>query len=83
MLIPKPYVLAKINLEILYKINNQIITNIDLENEKKFLILLNPNLKKLSVEKINEISNESIKNRKIKEIELTKFIYINKENLGK
>ena len=45
--------------------------------------MLNPNLKKLSVEKINEISNESIKNRKIKEIELTKFIDINKENLGK
>tara|TARA_B100001250_G_C19793510_1_gene787675 strand:+ start:791 stop:1705 length:915 start_codon:yes stop_codon:yes gene_type:complete len=79
----KSYVFSKINLDILYKINDQIITNVDLENEKKFLILLNPNLKKISANKINEISNKSIKNRKIKEIELTKFIDINKENLGK
>ena len=83
LLIPNSYVFSKINLEILYKINDQIITNIDLENEKKFLILLNPNLKKLSINKISEISNKSIKNRKIKEIELAKFIDLNKENLGK
>tara|TARA_Y100000590_G_scaffold256148_1_gene287703 strand:+ start:4778 stop:5692 length:915 start_codon:yes stop_codon:yes gene_type:complete len=83
LLLPKTYVFSKINLEILYKINDQIITNIDLENEKKFLILLNPNLKKLSTVKINEISDKSIKNRKIKEIELTKIIDLNKANLGK
>ncbi len=83
LLIPKTYLFSKINLEILYKINDQIITNIDLENEKKFLILLNPNLKKLSTGKINEISDKSIKNRKIKEIELSKIIDINKANLGK
>ncbi len=83
LLIPKSYVFSKINLEILYKINDQIITNVDLENEKKFLILLNPNLKNISVEKINEISNKSIKNRKVKEIELIKFIDLNKENFGK
>ena len=74
---------SKTSIKVLYKINDQIITNIDLENEKKFLILLNPNLKKLSTGKINEISDKSIKNRKIKEIELSKIIDINKANLGK
>ena len=44
--------IAKLNLEILYKINNEIITNIDIENEKKFLIYLNPNLKNLSENQI-------------------------------
>ncbi len=76
-------VISKIKLEILYKINNEIITNIDLENEIKFLAFLNPNLKNLSKEQINKIANNSLKNRKIKEIELRKYIDLNKDNLGK
>ena len=30
------------------KINNQIITNIDVKNEKNYLLALNPNLRNLS-----------------------------------
>ncbi len=73
---------ASINIEIIFKINNQIVTNIDLENEKKFLLFLNPNLKSLSNEQIENISLDSLKNRKIKEIELNKFTDLGKENLG-
>ena len=73
---------SEINLKILYKINDQIITNIDLENEKKFLIFLNPNLKNLSNIQIKNISLDSLKNRKIKEIELNKYFDLKKENLS-
>ena len=80
---PSSEVQSKMSLEILYKINDQIVTNIDLENEKKFLIFLNPKLKNLSPGQIEEISNESIKNRKIKEIELSKLIDLNEDSIGK
>lgn len=74
--------IAKLNLEILYKINNEIITNIDIENEKKFLIFLNPNLKNLSENQIYEITKKSTINRKIKEIELIKYIDLNETDMG-
>ena len=73
---------AKINSKILYKISDEIITNIDLENEKKFLIFLNPNLNNLSKEQINKISLSSLENRKIKEIELRKYFDLDKDNIG-
>ena len=76
-------VFSKITVEVLYKVNDKIITNIDLENEKKFLIFLNPDLKNLSKTQINTISLNSLKNRKIKEIELIKYFDFEKENLGK
>ena len=74
---------SKIETIILYKINDQIITNIDLRNEKKFLLFLNPSLNNLSSEKINNISKDSLQNRKVKEIELTKYFDLNEVDLGK
>ncbi len=73
---------AKINSKILIKISDEIITNIDLENEKKFLIFLNPKLNNLSNDQINKISLSSLENRKIKEIELRKFFDLNQDNIG-
>ena len=48
------------NIKIKYKIENEIITNIDIEEEKKYLIFLNPNLKKLNTEQITKISENSL-----------------------
>ncbi len=73
---------AKVKTEIIYKLNNEIITNIDIENEKKFLIFLNSNLKNVSDKQIEIISRNSIKNRKIKEIELTNYFDIKEANFG-
>jgi len=75
-------VFAKINSKILFSINNSIITNIDLENEKKFLLFLNPSLNNLDETKITNISLDSLKNRKIKELELSKFFNMGDPNLG-
>ena len=68
--------------EILYKINEEIITNIDLENEEKFLIFLNPNLSNLSKDQLLKISKNSLMNRKIKEVELNKIYDFGKNKSG-
>ena len=68
---------SKVNTSILMKINDEIITNIDLENEKQFLLMLNPNMNTLSNTQIEKISENSLINRKIKELELIKYFDIN------
>ncbi len=73
---------SKMNSEILFKINEEIITTIDLENEKKFLLFLNPDLKNLSSTQIKNISINSLENRKIKELELKKFINFDNINIS-
>ena len=57
--------------KIVLKVNNEIITNIDIENEIKYLRVLNPNLSKLKNIELNELSKNSfirqiIKKRKLK-----------------
>ena len=56
--------------KILFKIENQIITSLDIENEYKYLIALNPNLKKLNKSDIITLSKRSIIQEKIKKIEI-------------
>ena len=58
--------------KIIFKINNEIITSVDIENEINYLIALNPNLKNLSEKEILEISKKSIIQEKIKSIEISK-----------
>ena len=57
---------------IIAKVNQEIITNIDLEFEKKYLTSLNPNLKKLDQNRISEYAKNSLINEKIKKIEIEK-----------
>ena len=61
-----------IETKIIHTIQNEIITNIDIKNEFKYLLALNNSLKKLDKEKILSISNESIIREKIKKIEILK-----------
>ena len=61
------------NIKIKYKIENEIITNIDIEEEKKYLIFLNPNLKKLNTEQITKISENSLIREIIKKRELKRI----------
>ena len=58
--------------KIIHNIQNEIITNIDIKNEFKYLVALNNSLKKLDKEKILNISNESMIREKIKKIEILK-----------
>tara|TARA_B110001450_G_C17655714_1_gene495142 strand:+ start:677 stop:1561 length:885 start_codon:yes stop_codon:yes gene_type:complete len=59
--------------KIIYNIQNEIITNIDIKNEFKYLLAFNNQLKNLDKEKIFKISKESIIKEKIKKIELSKY----------
>ncbi len=61
-----------IETKIIHNIQNEIITNIDIKNEFRYLVALNSSLKELNKEKILSISNESIVREKIKKIELLK-----------
>ena len=67
------------------KINNQIITNIDVKDEKNYLLALNPRLKNLSNEEINRYALDSLINEKIKKIEIEKRfeILVNNEMINK
>ena len=58
--------------KIAYNIENEIITNIDIKNEFKYLLALNDNLRELDKKIILDISNNSIIREKIKQIELLK-----------
>ena len=57
---------------IVAKVNQEVITNIDVEFEKRYLVSLNPNLKKLDQDRILEYSKNSLINEKIKKIEIEK-----------
>ena len=61
------------NIHIVYKVNNQIITNADIEKEYQYLISLNNQIKNLDKVKVLEISKESALKEKIKKIELAKY----------
>ena len=65
-------IVKAIESKIIHNIGNEIITNIDIKREFKYLIALNNPLKELSKEKILNISNESIIREKIKKIEILK-----------
>jgi len=58
--------------KIIHIIQNEIITNVDIKNEFKYLVALNNSLKNLDKKKILNISNESIIREKIKKIEISK-----------
>ena len=61
-----------IETKIIHTIQNEIITNIDIKNEFKYLVALNNSLKELDEEKILNISNESVIRERIKKIEISK-----------
>ena len=62
--------LSSIENKIIIKINNEIITSLDLEDEIKYLKALNPGLNKLNNQEILEISKKSILRENIKKIEI-------------
>ena len=62
------------------KVNNQIITNFDIKNEKNYLLALNPNLKNLPNENLNRYAIDSAINEKVKKIEIEKKYQILENN---
>ncbi len=72
LIILGPFKSAYCDIFIVAKVNQEIITNVDLDFEKRYLIALNPNLKKLDQSRITEYAKNSLINEKIKKIEIEK-----------
>ena len=67
---------------IVAKVNQEIITNIDLDFEKRYLVSLNPNLQKLDQNRILEYAKNSLINERIKKIEIeSKFEIVPNQQL--
>ena len=54
------------NIIIKVKVNDEIITNIDIEKEAEYLKILNPNLNQLNDDKVIELAKISLVNEIIK-----------------
>ena len=58
--------------KIVVKIENQIVTSLDINNEYKYLIALNPNIKNSKKEDLMKLSKRSVLQEKIKKMEIEK-----------
>jgi len=68
-------------IRIVLRIDNNIITNIDLENEIKYLKIQNPKIKELNKDDLKELSKNSLIKQIIKKGETDKYFTI-KKNLS-
>ena len=71
---------ASNNAFIVMKINNEIITNININEEYRYLIALNTDLKSLKKEEIFNLAKNSFLREKIKENELKKYFKLNQSS---
>ena len=68
------------SVKIVLKINNEILTNIDIENEYNYLIALNNDFKNVEKNKALEIAKDSLMKEKIKKIEVEKYFDLNQKS---
>ena len=76
-----PNLYSQENVFIELKIEDEIITNIDINNEKNYLIALNNNLKNLNKDQIYQVSKNSLVREIIKKIELVKVFDLEKSDV--
>ncbi len=62
--------------KIVIKVNNEILTNIDIENESKYQIILNTNLKNLGKDELYTLSKNSLVRQILKKEEVIKYFKI-------
>ena len=72
---------SKINLKIVMKINNQIITTYDLEKESNYLLALNPKLKEINEKNLLELAKRSMIKETIRKSEILKYKELNLQNI--
>ena len=72
--------LTKANINIVTQVEDEIITNQDIETEKNYLEILNPNLNQLNQLQVYDLAKNSLINEIIKKKEIEKFLDINKKN---
>ena len=67
---------------IISKVGNDIVTNIDIENEKKYLLLLNDKLNQLSKRDFSILAKNSLIKEIVKKKEINKSFKIKDEKIG-
>ena len=72
--------LAESTVSIIYKINQEIITSIDIENEEAYLISLNNQLEDLDKKKRYLLAKNSILREYIKRIEISKYFILDQKD---
>ena len=71
---------SKINLQIIMKVNDQIITSYDLEKEGNYLLALNPKLKDISKNDLLQLAKRSMIKEMIRKSEILKYKKLNLDN---
>lgn len=66
------YVKAKENIKIIYDINEEIITNVDIKNDYKYLLIIDQNFSKIDEKQGLEIAKQNTIKDKIRLLELIK-----------
>ena len=69
-------VFSEENISIKLKVNDQIITNIDIQKEAAYLEILNPNIAELEDKKILDLAKKSLVKEIIKKNEILKFFVL-------
>jgi len=64
--------------KIVSKVNNEILTNIDIQNEGKYLLIVNTNLKNLNKNEFYELSKNSLIRQILKKEEVKKYFKFEK-----
>jgi len=71
---------SNIDLKIVLKINNEIVTTYDIEQEKNYLLALNPKLRKIDEIQLTKIAKKSLTKEIIRKIEVLKYKELKLEN---
>ena len=71
---------SKIDLRIIMKINNQIVTSYDIEKESNYLLALNPKLNEINKNDLLKIAKKSMVKEMIRKSEILKYKEINLDN---
>src|SRR6056300_1205590 len=69
------------NIEIIATVDDEIITNYDIEKEENYLKILNPNLKNLKEIQLLKLAKESLIKEIIKKKTISKFVNLEEKNL--
>tara|TARA_B100001059_G_C17803235_1_gene567530 strand:- start:579 stop:1505 length:927 start_codon:yes stop_codon:yes gene_type:complete len=72
--------LAEENIFIKLKVNDYIITNIDIKKESEYLKILNPNISELNNSQILDLAEDSIVKEIIKKDEINKFFVLEEKD---
>ncbi len=64
---------SKIDLHIIMKINNQIVTSYDIEKESNYLLALNPKLNEINKNDLLKLAKKSITKETIRKSEILKY----------